>query len=117
MDTNCEVVDLGVQVADYFQGFGVSFTPFSDCVVGNGNSPREALEDALEQIANNGVDTTEMEQEIRKTYPDFYEAAGSQTVEEISADWNEDGTDRYYYIGIRYNSEVEDTEDNEEGNE
>jgi hypothetical protein len=109
MDTNFEVVDLGVEVADYFQGFGVSFTPFSDSVVGVGNSPREALEDALEQIANSGDDTQELENAIREQHPRYYEAAGSQSVEEIVSEWEGDDneqTDRYYYVGIRYNSEV-----------
>lgn len=47
-----EVVDHGVDYPSYFQGCGVSFTPFDVCYTGIGDSPAEALDDALDQAAD-----------------------------------------------------------------
>jgi hypothetical protein len=49
-----DVVSHGVDNSQYFQGAGVSFTEFDDCATGVGNSEREALEDALESLAQSG---------------------------------------------------------------
>lgn len=51
-----QIVDHGVEHVQYFQGAGVSFTRFTDdtCYTGVGDSPAEALEDALEQLAMSG---------------------------------------------------------------
>jgi hypothetical protein len=43
--------DHGVDGEQYFQGAGVAFTKWKDCFTGIGDSPGEALEDALEQLA------------------------------------------------------------------
>ena len=45
----------GWEHAQYFQGHGVSFTRFTDCVTGIGESTSAALDDALEQIASAGA--------------------------------------------------------------
>lgn len=49
-----EVEDHGVDHCQYFRGAGVSFTDYEDCATGTGNTPREALEDALESLAQGG---------------------------------------------------------------
>lgn len=46
-----QIIDHGVGSSDYFQGCGVSFTPYKDCFTGIGDTAYEALEDALEQAA------------------------------------------------------------------
>jgi len=46
-----EIIDHGVDGSQYFQGCGTSFTNYTDVCTGIGNSPHEALEDALEQAA------------------------------------------------------------------
>ena len=43
--------DHGVEHAQYVQGAGVSFTHWKSCYTGCGDSPGEALDDALEQMA------------------------------------------------------------------
>jgi len=49
-----EVEDHGVDGAQYFRGCGTSGTDYEDCATGTGNTPREALEDALEALACGG---------------------------------------------------------------
>ena len=46
-----EIIDHGVEHEQYFQGCGVAFTEFEEVFTGTGDSPHEALEDALEQAA------------------------------------------------------------------
>lgn len=53
-----ELEDCGADHSQYFPGRGVSFTKWDLCYVGAGNSPREAIEDALEQAATCGYDVS-----------------------------------------------------------
>lgn len=46
-----EIHDLGIQQGQYFQGFGCAFTDFDQAVVGSGDTDNEALDDALETMA------------------------------------------------------------------
>ena len=46
-----ELVDHGIDSPSYFQGCGTAFTDYKHCVTGNGDNPREALDDLLEQVA------------------------------------------------------------------
>lgn len=46
-----EITDHGVEHAQHFQGAGTSFTKWDDCSTGCGNSPGEALADALEMLS------------------------------------------------------------------
>ena len=49
--TDYEIINHGVQHSDYFQGCGTAFTEYEDVATGIGCSEREALEDALESLA------------------------------------------------------------------
>ncbi len=51
-----EIVDHGVDGSQYFQGCGVSFTDFDYVVTGSGNSYKEALDDAMNQLADSDYD-------------------------------------------------------------
>lgn len=62
-----EVVDLGIDCPDYFQGFGCSFTGYDNCAVGIGCNPAEALDDCLETIAQQDIDVEDLEARILKS--------------------------------------------------
>lgn len=66
-----ELADLGIDHAQYFQGFGTSFTNFTDSVVGIGDSFDEAFENAMEQIgsANDSKLAEAIEQIVRDELP------------------------------------------------
>lgn len=49
-----EIVDHGVEHEQYFQGCGVALTEYSDVFTGIGNSPYEALNDAMDQLGSAG---------------------------------------------------------------
>lgn len=51
------VVQHGVCDCQFFQGHGISCTSWADCATGCGYTEQEALEDALESLAQNGWDT------------------------------------------------------------
>jgi hypothetical protein len=80
-----QVVECGVNYPDYFSGFGVSFTEYTDCAVGIGDTPQEALDDALEMLAQSGwnVDL------ITETLDD-----GPSLAEEDEAEWDERQAER-----------------------
>lgn len=115
-----ELVDLGIEHEQYFGGFGCSHTSYSESCYGIGDDPAEALEDCLEQIAQSGFDTAEMESRISKEFPDFSDdkknsAASVTALEESERGWSSeddkscndeldpDFSDHYYHIGIRWN--------------
>lgn len=56
-----EIVDHGIDHAQYFQGCGVSRTKFSDVATGCGDNPSEAFADALETLALDGWDVSKVE--------------------------------------------------------
>lgn len=53
------VVFHGFEHAQYFQGHGVSFTKYTHCATGSGQSSHEALMDALECLYVEGFEFTE----------------------------------------------------------
>ena len=90
-----ELVDHGIENEQYFQGCGVAFTTFSDVATGIGDNPAEAIDDCLEQIAQNDVDVDGMEARIladlgRKKLP-------------LRPSVKQSADDCHYYVSIRYN--------------
>lgn len=85
-----EVVNLGVEFPDYFQGFGVAFTSFDDCYYGIGSNPAEALDDCLEGIAMAGtVDVVDLEARV-------IAQEGTPPTSPIAPDG------AFYHVGIRW---------------
>jgi hypothetical protein len=92
--TSYSIVDHGIENSQYFQGCGVAFTPYSDVVTGCGNDFREAFQDALESMAQCGVDTEAFEALVRSEGHDIEQAGGDVVPE--------DSEDTYYYVSIRW---------------
>lgn len=92
-----EIVDHGVDHAQYFQGCGVAFTDYELCVTGAGDNAREAYDDACEQLAQMGYDTAKLPTRprgIRKTDA----VRHADCVEDGEHD---DFCELYYYVSIR----------------
>lgn len=51
-----EILEHGVDHAQYFQGCGTSFTEYTDVATGAGDNATEAYRDAVEQLAQMGYD-------------------------------------------------------------
>lgn len=103
-----ELVDLGINQPDYFQGFGVSGTKYNYSFVGVGCNPKNALEDCLEQIAEYVgcidasddcpvVDVDNLEHDIVCHYPEFINIELNNKITKQN-----DKNDSQYYIGIRF---------------
>jgi hypothetical protein len=54
-----QVVDHGLAHPDYFQGCGIYGSAYEECVTGAGDTAREALEDAVESMAQNSVNVSD----------------------------------------------------------
>ena len=68
-----QLIDHGMENSSYFQGHGISRTAWDDTATGVGSTAHEAVEDALEQIAQNGwMVSDEMEKEAAKYPNDSY---------------------------------------------
>lgn len=98
--TEWEIVDLGIEHPDYFQGFGCSFTNFDNACYGIGNDPREAFDDACENMMHSGdyVGLGELYLDMLARYTDL------DNKELVAANEIEPNSDTYYHIGIRWNA-------------
>ncbi len=102
--TKFEIIDHGIDNAQYFQGCGVSFTSFDECATGCGENASEAYNDALESLAQNGWDVlpiVESEEGI---------AANGETADTVSqyiasiaepSEEQDEDHELYYYVSIR----------------
>lgn len=92
--TDYELISHGDMYPDYFQGCGVSYTSFENVVTGCGSTEKEAFEDALEQIAMDGV-----------TISPELESEGERADSE-----RESEEECYFYVSVRYNVESADSQ-------
>ena len=86
-----EIIDHGVDNEQYFQGCGTAFTEFEECHTGNGDSPHEALEDALESAAQNDWDVSGIDN-------DLSEESGIPEAEEGEEDYL---CECWHYVSVR----------------
>lgn len=92
---NYQIINHGIENSDYFQGCGTYGTEYNQAYTGIGDSPREALADAIEQAACDGVEITP---EIEK------EAAEYPETPDIGQN-DESVAEMYCYVSIRINTE------------
>jgi hypothetical protein len=116
-----EIVDHGIENSQYFQGCGTSLTEFEQVATGIGDNPKEAIEDALDQLAQMGWDTdsnieltTEVEEckdtpSVQEEYEDSKDKKWDSSLENEDEEENDDSDiddddypdDTYYYLSIR----------------
>ncbi len=118
--TEFEVIDHGIDGSQYFPGCGVYFSNFHHVATGNGDTFAEALDDALESVAQDetNIDVADLEKRILEEWPiesqdkrsAFAEARRSNG-DLSDEEWEEvaDECDVYYYVSIRWNV-ADDTE-------
>lgn len=102
--TSYEVVDHGFDNCQYFQGCGTSYTQFNHVVTGCGETAREAVNDALEMMAQT-IDFADgeldrIEREIlAKTTGNIDEPFKNPEQSEENDDYE---NEIYYYLSIRW---------------
>jgi len=123
-----EIVDHGINHAQYFQGCGVSYTKFKDVATGCGDNPAEALADALEQLATVGWDVAKVEASseglayLKAKKPSAFDEAREQLVDQLEQGADEDdvdyearidealsdcGSELYYYLSVRVTDQTD----------
>ena len=88
--TEYEIVNHGIDGEQYFQGCGVACTSFDDVATGIGNTEKEALEDAIDSLAQNDWEISdELENEVKQ-------ANSKDTLTEEQANG-----EMHYYVSVR----------------
>lgn len=116
--TDYRIVDHGIEHAQYFQGHGTAFTNWDHCVTGCGDNFAEAIEDALESMAQgeecDGVDFAQFERLMKSEHPEYcrasYRLDDGAWVDKPSVQDNMSETEveqsdceLYYHVSIDYN--------------
>jgi hypothetical protein len=91
-----ELVDHGIEHEQYFQGCGLAFTTYTDVATGIGSNAAEAIDDALESLAQNDWDVEGMEKRILAQ-----ELPGKRKLPTKPCVLKRHGEDAYYYLSIR----------------
>jgi len=93
-----QILDHGVDHAQYFRGCGTTFTEFQDVATGVGDTAAEALEDALESLAQCDWDTST----ITETLDDEESVCDVCEHDRDDRDPDEcDGCELHYYVSVR----------------
>ena len=74
-------IQTAVDSSSYWQGAGTAFTDYTDLATGIGESERDALDDALEQLAMSGWDVTGDVRDALDAHRDL-----TSTVEDVHLD-------------------------------
>jgi hypothetical protein len=94
-----QLLDHGIDHAQYFPGCGVAFTEYKQCFTGCGSNCAEAINDALEQIAmSTDYDVTELEK--RMLYENGLTEWPTVPNTDKAHEENEE-SELYYYVSIR----------------
>lgn len=101
-----EVIDHGIDHAQYFQGCGIAYTKFDRVATGCGENATEAFEDALEQIAMDGFDVQPIEESADGKLFTSIEAQKASVEayldkQQVPEEDRED-CELYYYVSIRW---------------
>jgi hypothetical protein len=114
-----DVVDHGIEQCQYFQGESAMFTRFDSCETGCGDTFADALDDALESLAQSDVeiDFDDLETRIKEflglkpSDPLPANTSASEWIEARAAKYLDADSDSaegfddcefYYYVSIRY---------------
>ena len=84
--------DMGVDHPQYFQGAGTAFTNWEECFVGVGNTPYEALEEALDNAACNEWDV--------ETIPNNLSDESDISEPEENEDEGEEPSELQHYVAL-----------------
>ena len=123
-----EIVDHGIDHAQYFRGCGISRTKFTGCATGCGDNPAEALADALETLAQDGWDVSKVTESaegiayLKAEKPSAYDEVREQLVNDTAQGADESDEDYearidellsdceselYYYLSVRVTDQTD----------
>jgi hypothetical protein len=90
-----QIVDHGVEHSQFFSGCGTAFTEYESVYTGIGDTPFEALEDALNDASMDDWDCEHIENELsdKSDIP--------ETEQEDDDEFSDDASELYHYVSIR----------------
>lgn len=112
--TDYQLIDHGIDGAQYFPGCGVAFTDYDHCATGNGDTFQEALDDCLESIAQDHVDVDDLNARLladhgRTEWETLKSESAIENARKANGhlsdeEWDEELSemDVYYYVSVRY---------------
>lgn len=105
--TDFEIIRHGVEHSQYFQGCGTSFTDFDHVVTGIGDTEQEALDDAVESMAQcHSFADGELDRMISGCGETWDTRDVSEVLDiEESEEESDEPSECYWHVSIRYNAE------------
>lgn len=97
--TKVQFIDHGIENFQFFQGCGVAYTEFENVATGIGDTYREALEDAAEQLAVMGYEGDLLSDEVLDKEAGDDEESVFDYIEEEEDFFEE--SELFYYASIR----------------
>lgn len=104
-----QVIDHGIEHAQFFQGCGVALTNYEHCVTGCGESAADAFNDALDCIGQDdfNVETIQVSDDGKLFTSEKAEKNSVTTYLEKQGLEPQDDCELYYYVSIRWNGAEE----------
>jgi hypothetical protein len=97
-----EVHDLGEDGSQYFPGDTATFSEFEHAQTGVGDTAREALEDALESLAQADIEVTAAQEAEMRACLDNPDKSAFESLDHSECNEDHDGDDWNHYVSIRY---------------
>jgi hypothetical protein len=103
--TDYQIVDYGIDNAQYFQGHGTAFTKYDHAALGGGDSYCEALTDALGQAAQCGAEIELATEDLPEQPANNAESAWERHCQYCDQEDHDNcDSELYYYVGLRWNA-------------
>lgn len=93
-----DTADHGYDHPQYFQGYGVAFSDYEACYTGLGDTLREAIDDAIDQIAEHGAYAPPA---VYESWEDWQAGLEREAGTPEALDRDESGEDWFRYFSIR----------------
>lgn len=88
--------------SQFWPGHGIACTNYDDCATGIGSTPREALEDCLDSLAQNDIhfDGDKDAELLAALETQCGDVDQAMETEETDGEMNTDNSDSYFYVSI-----------------
>lgn len=105
MPQDAQVIDHGIDHAQYFQGHGLAHSDYIDTDTGAGETFYDAYQDALEQLAQQDWDVEAIDRIIKSKEPNLPREGQGPSAHEVFVKENPDApedfdSELYYYVSV-----------------
>jgi hypothetical protein len=97
-----QLLDLGEDGSQYFPGDTAVFSQFDHAQVGQGDTAKEALADALESLAQSDIEVTDAQEAEMLASLDNPDKSAMDSLDHSECGEDHSGDDWNHYVSIRY---------------